>query len=237
MPVITISGNLGGNAIDVGRLVARKLGLDYVDREILVEAAQALGVSERTLAGRDDQSPPLTLRERIASFFEDFLERSAVAGAADPLMGTTSLEALMATTYGQAAALPEASHELSDRRYKEAITSVISELAAKGNVVILGRGGQAILKDRSDCLHVAVTAPFAVRVQRLAESAGLPKDRARELVEESDRGRLAYHRKYFRIDPTDASLYDIVINTGRLSPESAATLIAATVPAKKPGQA
>lgn len=227
MSVITISGNIGSGAREIGLLVSRHLGLDYVDRQILTEAARALGVSERDIAGRDDRSPPPTLRERLATFFQDFLERSAVAGAADPLMATGGLETLMATTYREAAALPEGGREeLTDKRYKEAITSVMTGLADRGDVVIIGRGSQAILRDRPDTLHVAVTAPFAVRVQRIAERDGVSPEKAKEFVEESDKGRLDYHRKYFKIDPTDANLYDIVVNTARLSQEEAAKLIA-----------
>jgi len=226
MPIITISGNTGSGTIEAGRLVAEKLGLDYVDRQILTEAARALGVSEGAIAGRDDRSPPPTLRERLSCFFQDFLERSAVAGAADPLMATGGLETLMASSYREAAALPAVGgQELTDSRYKEAIVSVMSGLAAKGDVVIIGRGSQAILRDYPDSLHVGITAPFEMRMQRIAKRDGVAEEKAKQLVEESDKGRLDYHHKYFKVDPTDADLYDIVINMARISDEKAAELI------------
>jgi cytidylate kinase len=235
MPIVTISGNTGSGATEIGRIVAQQLGFDYVDRQILTETARALGVSERILAGRDDRSPPPTLRERLASFFQDFLERSAVAGAADPLMATGGLEALMATSYREAAALPAVGREeLTDSRYKEAITTIMNGLAVKGDVVIIGRGSQAILRDRPDTLHVAVTAPFAVRVQRIAERDNIPPEKAKGVVEESDKGRLDYHHKYFKIDPMDLNLYDLVVNTGCLRYEEAAQLIVTALRCKAP---
>ena len=237
MSVITISGNIGSGATEIGRLVAAKLGLDYVDNRILTEAARTLGVSLRTVEHHDDRSPPPTLRERLATFFQDFLERSAVAGVADPLMGTASLETLMATTYREAAALPEVGHEFSESRYKEVLTSIISDLGAKGDVVIIGRGGQAILKGRPGCLHVCATAPFDVRVRCIAERDRVPEAQARELVEESDKGRMDYHHKYFRVNPTDPNLYDLVLNTAHLSHESAAELIVAALRFKMPASA
>jgi cytidylate kinase len=210
--------------------VAQRLGLDYVDRQILTEAARTLGVSVVDVASRDDRSPPPTLREKLASFFRDFLERSAVAGAADPLMATGGLETLMATTYREAAALPAVGgQELTDSRYKEAIVSVICGLADKGDVVIVGRGSQAILRDYPGSLHVGITAPFEMRVRRIARRDGIAEDKAKEFVEESDKGRLDYHHKYFKIDPTDADLYDIVINMAHMSDEAAAELIIAAL--------
>lgn len=237
MSVITISGNLGSGG-QIGQIVAHRQGLDYVDKEVLIEAARALGVSERTVASHDEESPPPTLRERLATFFQDFLERSAVAGVADPLMGTGSLETLMATTYREAAALPHAGErELSDSRYKEAITSVMTELAARGGVVIIGRGGQAVLREHPRCLHVRTTAPIAVRVRRIAEREGLSAEKAKERVEESDKARLDYHHKYFKINPADPDLYDIVINTAHISEEAAAELIVAALRFKMPASA
>jgi cytidylate kinase len=233
MAVITISGNLGSYARETGQLVAPQLGFDYVDHAILTEAARALGVPERAIAGRDDRAPPPHLREKIASFFQDFLERSAVAGAADPMSAVSGLEALMATTYREAAALPSAGEtELNDRRYKETITTIISELGARGKVVIIGRGSQLILRDCADALHVAVTAPIAIRVQRIAERDGVPAEKAQKTVEESDRGRADFHHKYFKVDPSDSSLYDLVLNTGRFSIDDAAQLIVAAFRAR-----
>jgi len=226
MSVITISGNLGSGAIDIGRAVAKKLDMDYVDREILAEAARTLGVSMAAVANRDERTPHF--RERLASFFRDFLERSAAAGATDPMMGTSSLEMLMATTYGEAAALPpRGAAELSDARYKEAITSIMNDLAERGDVVIIGRGSQAILKDRPACLHVCTTAPFDQRAQRIAARDGITNEAAKRCVQESDRGRIDYHRKYFKIDPTDPNHYDLTVNTEHLSEKQAAELIVA----------
>jgi len=234
MSVITISGSLGSGAIEIGRAVAKSLKFDYVDREILSEAARTLGVSMAAVANRDERTPHF--RERLASFFRDFVERSAAAGASDPLMGTGGLEMLMATTYGEAAALPpRGATELNDTRYKEAITSIMNDLAERGNVVIIGRGSQAILKDRPTCLHVCTTAPFDLRVRRIAARDEMTREAARQRVCESDRGRTAFHRKYFKIDPNDPNNYDLTVNTEHLSDKQAAELIVAAYRRRQAG--
>jgi cytidylate kinase len=234
MAVITISGNLGSGG-QIGRIVAHRLGLDFVDDEVLTEAARALRLCKDAVAARDGELPAPAIHERLVSFLQEFLDRAVVAGVADPLTDAGSLETLMATTYREAAALPVAGkRDLSHRRYKEAITSVVAELAAKSNVVIVGRGGQAILKGHPRCLHVRITAPIAVRIRRIAAREGLSAEKAKERVEESDKARLDYHRKYFKIDPADPDLYDIVLNMTHISEEDAAELIAAALPFKMP---
>jgi cytidylate kinase len=227
MPIITISGSMGSGALDVGRRVADKLGFDYVDREILVEAARTLGVSVDAVEDRDEKTPTPSFGERLASLLRNFLERSATAGASDPLMGTSGLEVLLSTSYGEAAALPAKGSEPSDARYKEAITSIINDVADKGNVVIIGRGSQTILRERPGCLHVRTTAPLDLRVQRIAEREAISEEEAKQRVHESDKGQIDYHRKYFKVEPTDPDLYDLTINTEHLPSEEAAELIAA----------
>jgi cytidylate kinase len=228
MSVITVSGSTGSGALEIARRVAEGLSLDYVDREILAEAARTLGVTVAAVENRDETAPPPTMMERLASLFEKFLERSAVAGAADPLMGTGGLEVLMATSYGEAAALPErGAHELNDARYKEAITAIISEVAARGGVLIVGRGSQAILKGRADCIHFLVTAPLEWRVRRVMQRDAVGEEEARHRVHEGDKGRVDYHHKYFKVDPNDPYMYDITLNTGRLPIDDAVGLTTA----------
>jgi cytidylate kinase len=225
MSTITVSGSAGSGALEIARRVAEGLNLDYVDREILAEAARTLGVTVAAVEHRDETAPPPTMMGRLASLFEKFLERSAVAGAADPLMGTGGLEVLMATSYGEAAALPErGAHELSDASYKEAITSIIGDLAARGNFLIVGRGGQAILRDRPDCIHILVTAPLEWRVRRVMQRDGVDEEEAKHRVHEGDKGRADYHHKYFKVDPNDPHLYDITLNTGLLPIDEAVGL-------------
>jgi cytidylate kinase len=222
MPVITVSGALGSGARDVAQLVAHRLGLDYVDREILARTAQSLGVSVAAVEQRDER--PATLGERVASMLTSFLERSAVAGG-DPALGPESLALLFSRTYSEAASeQPGGPPELDERRYIRTITSVIEALAEGGNVVLVGRGSPVILRDRPGSLNVLTMAPLETRVQRIALREEITVAEARRRVQESDRGRAAFHRKFFKVEADDPSLFDLVICTGHLSYEVGAEL-------------
>ena len=226
MPVITVSGPTGGGAREVGQLVASKMGLDYVDREILAEAALTLGVTVDAVEHRDERTA--SFGERLSALLRNFLERSATAGATDPMMGTSGLEMLLARTYSEAAALPDTAFQEPDEgSYIRTITAVIRGLAERGNIVILGRGSQVILRDRPDALHVLVTAPLQQRVEHVARRDGVSLDEAAKRVHENDRGRHAFHRKFFRAEVDDPCLYDLVVQTRRLSHDEAAELVVA----------
>jgi len=74
-------------------------------------------------------------------------------------------------------------------------------------------------------LHVKIIAPQALRAERIAREQGIPMEAAWAQVEASDRTRRNYLRRYYHARWDDPELYDLVINTGRISPEAAAGLI------------
>ncbi len=109
--------------------------------------------------------------------------------------------------------------------YRQAVQQVIEELVAEGNVVILGRAGQVILRDRPGTLHVRLIAPVAIRAERIAHHHGIPIESALAQIEASDRYRRNYLKRFYSARWDDLDLYDLVINTGRMTPEVAAATI------------
>lgn len=105
------------------------------------------------------------------------------------------------------------------------IELIVLEFALKGNVVIYGRGGQDLLEGIHSVLRVRVIAPFEDRVERWAEREWLDPDRARLLVRKSDQQRAGFIKYYFNRDWDDPLGYDLIINTQRLSEETAVRLI------------
>ncbi|HXG35515.1 MAG TPA: cytidylate kinase-like family protein [Dehalococcoidia bacterium] len=234
MPVITVTGLLGSGALEIGRGVADRLNLDFVDRQILVDAAKRLGVSVDAVAERDER--PTTVTERLAGLLRNFLEKSAQTG--DPLSGVSGLDAILARTYTEAAVEPEEQkQEIADSDYLQTITHVIRELALKDNVVILGRGAQLILKEVPGVLHVLVLASKKTRVERFAQREGMAQDKAEKSIEEIDKGVLGFHRKFWKVDVHDPALYDLTLNLERLPLESAIELVALAAQQKKTAKA
>jgi CMP/dCMP kinase len=113
--------------------------------------------------------------------------------------------------------------------YKQAMEQVIRELADQGNVIILGRAGQAILRGFPDVLHIRIIAPKMLRAERIAEKHGIPVSGALAQVEASDRTRRLYVKRFYNLRWDDPELYDLIINTGQISSYSAALLIAEAI--------
>ncbi len=113
--------------------------------------------------------------------------------------------------------------------YRRAVEQVMREWADKGNVVLVGRAGQVILRDRPGVFHVRVVAPFAIRAERVAHAHGVALESAKAQVEGSDKFRRQYLKRFYRVQWDDPDLYDLVVNTGRVTPESAAAIIVQAV--------
>lgn len=109
--------------------------------------------------------------------------------------------------------------------YLRAVNAVVLELAGKGNVVLIGRAGQRILADFPGTIHVRLIAPLDLRIQRVAQEQNISSEAACAQIEASDQHRRLYLKRHYHVDWEDPSLYDLVINTGRISSQAASDLI------------
>lgn len=113
--------------------------------------------------------------------------------------------------------------------YLKAVKTVMQELAEAGNVIIVGRAGQILLADRPNTLHVRTIAPVDLRVERLASRLGISAEAARAQIDTSDRYHQQYFKRFYKIPWDGPGLYDLTINTAKLTPNDAADIICAAV--------
>jgi cytidylate kinase len=95
--------------------------------------------------------------------------------------------------------------------------------------VLVGRGAQFLLP-RDKGLAVRLIAPLGYRVEEVMRREGLDQTEACRLIEEADRGRRDFARRYFQKDIGDPHLYDLVLNVERLGPAAVVQQIVAAVP-------
>jgi cytidylate kinase len=113
--------------------------------------------------------------------------------------------------------------------YIDAVKSVMEELAAQGNVVIVGRAGQVILAGRPDVMHVSMIAPVEMRAGRLAQQHHIQLQATLAQVKASDRYRRSFLKRFYNVRWDDPEWYDLVINMSRFSLAEAANLVCQAV--------
>ena len=202
MSVVTIRGQLGSGAPEIGKQVAERLHADYIDREIIAKVAARLQRQEAEV--REKEMPANSLLGRIAE----------------------ALEYSYASDVGSAGAyLPTWEIPLNDARYLQALESVVRELSRSPSIVIRGRGSQFILKDYPDTLHVLVLASLEVRLKRVMEDLKIDRKAAKQEIERFDNSRHEFIKRYFHAEMEDPAYYDLVINTERFSFQASASII------------
>lgn len=108
-------------------------------------------------------------------------------------------------------------------------SETILKLAELGHVILIGRGANVVTAKLPHVVHVRLVAPLETRLNHCQESYDMTAKAAREFCQQEDEGRRRYLKKYFQADVDDPLLYHLVINTGLVSFDAAARLIAETV--------
>ena len=118
----------------------------------------------------------------------------------------------------------------------ELVRQNIADLTAKAQRggVIVGRDATVVLADQDGALHIRLTAPVEARRRMAAEQYGISTQVAAERLEREDRMRTEMSQRLMSWDPSDASRYDLVVDTSQVSPDDAVDQIVAAYRAKYP---
>jgi cytidylate kinase len=105
----------------------------------------------------------------------------------------------------------------SDLRH---LMRVVGAIAKHGRAVIVGRGANFLIPE-DQRLSVRVIAPLDRRVENVAREFGLKLETARKRVVQREAKRRAFIRESFHTNVDDPMHYDMVINTAKISLDSA----------------
>jgi cytidylate kinase len=203
--IVAISHTTGAGGEEVGRVVAERLGVRYVDEEVVLTAAAKEGLDPRLIADAERRKG---LRARL-------------------LAGLTRV----GTDVGVAGSMfPPAEPERSDD-FRRLILEAIADTAERGDVVIVAHAASMALAGRTDLLRVFVTASPETRARRIVESGQHNQSEAAKTVKTEDAARADYLTRFHTIDHELPTHYDLVINTDVLGLEEAAEIVirAATI--------
>lgn len=196
---VTIARRMGSGGAYVGRVIAERLGLRYVDREVLHLAAETLGVEASALESN---------RERVSTFWEKFFGTLSFGPPDGPYS-------------------PPPIQALNDKALFECQTGILREIAAREDICIVGYGAAYVLPRHPRMVNFFFHAPLSFRVRRVMELYSVAdKERARRMIEESDRLRARYFREMTNMDWACADNYHLCVDTSiRPLPELADGLV------------
>ena len=186
MRIITVEREYGSGGARIAEKLARRLSWKLWDTELTQEIARRAHINPEAAARHDERVDPLLYR-LFKVFARGSHERALPIGEGQSF-DTDSMVRLLG--------------------------SVIEEVAATGNSVIVGRGSPYILRNRPDVFHIFVFAPLEEKIRRV-RTLGKSEAEARELVENIDKERAQFIKRYFGADWPCRQLYDLMINSDR----------------------
>lgn len=182
--IITIEREYGSGGGEIAQLVANRLGWKLWDQRLTEEIARLANCSKAAVEAREERNDPLYYR-----LFKSFMRGSYEGSINAPKLNLVDSETILKTTQ-----------------------RVVERAAERGSCVIVGRGSQQFLRNRSDTLRVFLYAPREDKVRRL-RARGKSEKEAEELVDSVDRERSDFIKKYFNVEWPDRAIYQSMINT------------------------
>jgi len=196
--VITVSRELGSGGSHVVDLLCDELGYCRVDKAMLSEIAAEAGVDVKAVLAKERD---VTAKPRLIS------------------NQMTSLYGRQPTAFGRAG-------EIDDQTYDRIVRETMVKYAQTGDAVIVGRGGQIILHDWPNTLHVHLYASPEARVRNLVDRYGITKLDAQRRIERSDEQKRLYIRHMHKnASWKDLKSYHLAIDCGCIPAQVVGTLV------------
>ena len=221
MAVITISREFGSGGDEVAFRLAEVLRYRSFSKVEIIQAAEQTAMPKHIAIDYSEDN------HEVQTFLDRLFGRTAspaqkIAWAEDPSIATR----------------PERS-DVDDAAVLSLVRRAIKSAVRADNFVIVGRGGQALLKDTPGVIHIRLIAPVEDRIQRVKAQlkeqdnnyqADVEVRRvAQDMIVNRDMASADYLKKFYDVNWDDPLLYHAVLNLGKISIEQAVQIIVTMV--------
>ncbi len=195
--VITIARQYGSGGRTIGQMLAKELGVEFYDRDILKLASEDSGINER-LFNQTDEKPHKGILSKIVK-----------------------------RVYDGELITPDSKDFSSVDNLFNYQAKIIRELAQEESCVIIGRCADYILKDQTNVVRVFVHAPKEYLIARTLERNSMTEKEAEKFIEKTDKERSEYYTYHTGRSWVDARNYDLCLDSSRLGFEGCVKAIKA----------
>ncbi len=218
MGVITVSREYGSDGRSVAQKAADLLGYLCMNKDLLVEVANEAQVPVAEAERFDERPEHPAMR---------VIRKILTPGHPEAITGLSEYEWWATATVPELTGRIDSVVSLPDEEAFVNITrEVVTRLAERDNVVLVGRGGQILLRDRPATLHLRVVAPIDYRIHMVMKREELDANAAAKRIRKMDDYRKRYLKRHFGIAWNAAENYHLTFNTGQTGIEGAAGIVA-----------
>lgn len=184
--VITIARQYGSGGRTIGQMLAKELGIQYYDKDLIRKASEESGISEALFAQADEATKkPILGKLFPKKESDDILD-------------------------------PSSSDYTSEENLFNYQAKIIRDLAQSESCVIIGRAADYILKDYDNVLSVFVHAPHDFLMEQAAKKHSMSAKELEKYIARIDKGRADYYMRHTGREWTDARNYDLCLDSSKL---------------------
>ena len=201
MAVITISRQFGAGGLTLGKMLADRIGYTFFSDEIIKMVAKEARVSPNWVK---------MVEKEAGGKLQRFISGMVPRGLMDRV-------------------LDDQSGYIDEEIYVDMLEKIITRIAEEDNCIILGRGGQYILKDHPNVFHILLIADKEARIEFMKKNYNLTQSQASQTISAEGKRRTSLYKKFNKTDYDRPEHYHLTINTGRIGLERAADTVSCLI--------
>lgn len=206
--VITVSRELGSGGHTIARKLAERLQVRLCDKELIKELCEKFDLTSTSIE---------RLKGQKKQWLSDFIRFifPAPAPAASGFVGAERIREIK----------KEIDPEVTTDDIFLAETEILRELAQEESCVITGRSGFFVLKDHPNKLDIFITASREHRIARVMARQDLSHELAEEAIDQVDKSRENYIKRFAGVSRYDARNYHLCLNVDGMTEDQAVDVI------------
>lgn len=196
--IFTIGREFGSGGMAVGEEIAKRLGIKCYDKELLKLAAKESGFCQDIFENQDEKPTNSFLYSLV--------------------MDTYSISGYSSAPFLD---MP-LSHKVFLAQFE-----TIKKIAAQESCVFVGRCADYALAELNNCINVFIHADIDYRIKQVMERNELTENKARDLIQKTDKQRASYYNYYTSKKWGDCRSYNLTLDSSKLGVEGCVNLILA----------
>lgn len=194
--IYTIGREFGSGGKAIGEKLAERLGIKLYDKELLQQAAKESGFCEEIFENHDEKPTNSFLYSLV-------MDTYSVSGySAAPFLDMPL------------------NHKVFLAQFE-----TIKKIAETESCVIVGRCADYALADNPDCINIFIHADMDIRVRNICKSLNITENKARDIINKTDKQRASYYNYYTSKKWGDSKSYNLSLDAGKLGIDNCVEMI------------
>ncbi len=194
--IYTIGREFGSGGKAIGEKLAERLGIKLYDKELLQQAAKDSGFCEEIFENHDEKPTNSFLYSLV-------MDTYSVSGySAAPFLDMPL------------------NHKVFLAQFE-----TIKKIAETESCVIVGRCADYALADNPDCINIFIHADMDIRVRNICKSLNVTENKARDIINKTDKQRASYYNYYTSKKWGDSKSYNLSLDAGKLGIDNCVEMI------------